>query len=113
MQPVKIKKKRKSKRRRTDTSFTTDTSMASNHEEYESKSVLKSVASEVKNIQKEMQITRNVFLDAMSKMKEKMNDILHGLVEKLQTDLVRQIDGNAGDIKKQNDRMLTIEKDVR
>ena len=70
---------------------------------------LKLVATEVSLIQKERQLTRNVFVDAM---KEKLNMILIGVVEKIETNIASTNEDNIGKLQKQNNRTLKFKKDV-
>ena len=73
----KKKNKRKNKQRRTDTIFTTDTSIVTdNRRESENKKTWHFVPEEISLIQKEMKLTRKVFVHAMSDMKELLHVIL-------------------------------------
>ena len=61
-------------------------------------------------IQKEMQSTRKVFVDAMFKMKEKLDDILIGVVDKIETIIAAKNEDHAEKLKQQDDRTLKLEE---
>ena len=102
-------KKRKRKRRRKDTSF--DTSMESSTDSA-MKTTLKLISNDVILMKKEMECTRNAVADAMAKIHEIMTETMVSMVNKISTDFEEKVNDMIMKYQKQDDRLLTIEKEA-
>ena len=70
------------------------------------------VADEVRLIQKEMNLTRKLFADAMSEMKERLDVISRSVVERFEANTASRNKDCTRQLKKQDERTLKLEEDV-